>query len=163
MSYPFSLLGGYITHISLTGTLSEPQTYQKSHQNNLIFLATFIGKEGNSPLQNCLYQFLCSCPTLSASWEGTSPICNPTGLHQSPKSNKNTTKVTTFYLVTTFIGNQSPKCIMRSAVPLPCFFDVVKCKRVAGQRPQQRMKPCNRCCIIFGNKYWPITASPQLA
>ena len=26
---------------------------------------------------------------------------------------------------------------MRSAVPLPCFFDVIKSQKVAGQRPQQ--------------------------
>ena len=32
--------------------------------------------------------------------------------------------------------NKSPKGIMRSAGPLPCFFDVVKSKRVAGQRPR---------------------------
>ena len=32
-------------------------------------------------------------------------------------------------------SNQSPKGIMRSAVPLPCFFDVVKTQKVAGQRP----------------------------
>ena len=38
--------------------------------------------------------------------------------------------------------NQSPKGIMRSAVPLPCFFDVVKSQRVAGQRPRQGTKSC---------------------
>ena len=27
--------------------------------------------------------------------------------------------------------NQSPKCIMRSAVPLPCFFDIIKSQKVA--------------------------------
>ena len=31
---------------------------------------------------------------------------------------------------------------MRSAVPLPCFFDVVKSQRVAGQRPRQGTKSC---------------------
>ena len=31
---------------------------------------------------------------------------------------------------------------MRSAVPLPCFFDVVKSHRVAGQRPRQGTKSC---------------------
>ena len=30
------------------------------------------------------------------------------------------------------LKNQSPKGIMRSAVPLPCFFDVVKSHRIAG-------------------------------
>ena len=40
------------------------------------------------------------------------------------------------------IFNQSPKGIMRSAVPLPCFFDVVKSQKVAGQRPQQGTKSC---------------------
>ena len=38
--------------------------------------------------------------------------------------------------------NQSPKGIMRSAVPLRCFIDVVKSQRVAGQRPQQVTKFC---------------------
>ena len=38
--------------------------------------------------------------------------------------------------------NQSPKGIMRSAVPLPCFFDVVKSQKVAGQWPQQGRKSC---------------------
>ena len=38
--------------------------------------------------------------------------------------------------------NKTPKGIMRSAVPLPCFFDVVKLHRVAGQRPQQGTKSC---------------------
>ena len=32
--------------------------------------------------------------------------------------------------------NQLQKGIMRSAVPLPRFFDVVKSQKVAGQRPQ---------------------------
>ena len=40
------------------------------------------------------------------------------------------------------MDNQSPKGIMRSAVPLPCFFDVLKTQRVAGQRPQQGKKSC---------------------
>ena len=31
--------------------------------------------------------------------------------------------------------NKTPKGIMRSAVPLPCFFDVLKSQGVAGQRP----------------------------
>ena len=31
---------------------------------------------------------------------------------------------------------------MRSAVPLPCFFDVVKSQGVAGQRPRQGTKSC---------------------
>ena len=31
---------------------------------------------------------------------------------------------------------------MRSAVPLPCFFDVEKSRGVAGQRPQQGTKSC---------------------
>ena len=38
--------------------------------------------------------------------------------------------------------NQSPKGIMRLAVPLPCFFDVIKRQRLAGQRPQQGTKSC---------------------
>ena len=41
-----------------------------------------------------------------------------------------------------FTYNQSPKGIMRSAVPLPCFFDVEKSQRVAGQRPRQGTKSC---------------------
>ena len=38
--------------------------------------------------------------------------------------------------------NKTPKGIMRSAVPLPCLFDVVKSQNVAGQRPQQGTKSC---------------------
>ena len=38
--------------------------------------------------------------------------------------------------------NQSPRGIMRSAVPLPCFFDVVKSQKVAGQQPRQGTKSC---------------------
>ena len=38
--------------------------------------------------------------------------------------------------------NQSPKGIMRSAVPLPCFSDVVKSQRVVGQRLRQGTKSC---------------------
>ena len=38
--------------------------------------------------------------------------------------------------------NKMPKGIMRSAVPLPCFFDVVKSQGVAGQRPRQGTKSC---------------------
>ena len=38
--------------------------------------------------------------------------------------------------------NKTPKGIMRSAVPLPCFFDVVKSQTVAGQRPRQGTKSC---------------------
>ena len=44
--------------------------------------------------------------------------------------------------------NQSPKGIMRSAVPLPCFFDVEKSQRVAGQRHQEGTKSCrNSVCL----------------
>ena len=39
-------------------------------------------------------------------------------------------------------NNQLPKGIMRSAVPLPCVFDVVNSQRVARQRPQQGTKSC---------------------
>ena len=35
-----------------------------------------------------------------------------------------------------------PKGIMGSAVPLPCFFDVVKSQRVAGKWPQLGTKSC---------------------
>ena len=38
--------------------------------------------------------------------------------------------------------NKTPKGIMRSAVPLPCLFDVVKCQRVEGQWPRQGTKSC---------------------
>ena len=38
--------------------------------------------------------------------------------------------------------NKTPKGIMRSAVPLPCLFDVVKSQNVAGQRPRQGTKSC---------------------
>ena len=38
--------------------------------------------------------------------------------------------------------NQLPKGIMRSAVPLPCFIDVIKSQRVAGQQPRQGTKSC---------------------
>ena len=41
-----------------------------------------------------------------------------------------------------FIENKTPKGIMRSAVPLPCLFDVVKSQNVAGQRPRQGTKSC---------------------
>ena len=42
----------------------------------------------------------------------------------------------------TSVYNLSPKGIMRSAVPLPCFFEVTKSQKVAGQRPQQGTKSC---------------------
>ena len=35
---------------------------------------------------------------------------------------------------------QLPKGIMRSAVPLPCFFDVVKSQKVAGEKGKTRSK-----------------------
>ena len=38
--------------------------------------------------------------------------------------------------------NQSPKGIIWSAVPLPCFFVVMKSQRVAGQRPREGTKSC---------------------
>ena len=38
--------------------------------------------------------------------------------------------------------NQSPTGIMRSAVPLPYLFDVVKSQKVAGQQPQQGTRSC---------------------
>ena len=38
--------------------------------------------------------------------------------------------------------NQSPKGIIWSAVPLPCFFAVLKSQRVAGQRPREGTKSC---------------------
>ena len=41
-----------------------------------------------------------------------------------------------------FVVFMIPKGIMRSAVPLPCFFDVVKSQKVAGQRPRQETKTC---------------------
>ena len=38
--------------------------------------------------------------------------------------------------------NQSPKGIMRSLVPLSCFFDAVKSLKLAGQQPPQGMESC---------------------
>ena len=68
MFYSVSLLRGYITHLSPRGTLSEPQSTKNTTKVTTFYLVgTFIGKEGNSPLQNCIYQVLCSRPTLSAS------------------------------------------------------------------------------------------------
>ena len=49
--------------------------------------------------------------------------------------------------------NQSPKGIMRSAVPLPCFFDVMKSHRVAGQRPRPEGEGMSRICLKFDCKW----------
>ena len=40
------------------------------------------------------------------------------------------------------IENQLPKGIMRSAVSLPCFFEVLKSQKVAGHQSQQGTKSC---------------------
>ena len=40
------------------------------------------------------------------------------------------------------LTNKTPKGIMRSAVPLPCFFNDVKSQGVTGQRPRQGTKSC---------------------
>ena len=40
----------------------------------------------------------------------------------------------TIYIRIREVHNQSPKGIIWSAVLLPCFFDVLKLQRVAGQR-----------------------------
>ena len=55
------------------------------------------------------------------------------------------------------VNNQSPKGIMRSAVPFPCFFDIVKSQRLAGQRPQQGTKPCR----MGGNSVRPSIHHPS--
>ena len=72
----------------------------------LIDRITSISKEGYSPLKNRIYHILRSHPTLSACWGGTSPICHPTGPHQSHKHTKNTTEVTRFSLVVFFLGKE---------------------------------------------------------
>ena len=54
--------------------------------------------------------------------------------------------------------DKTPKGIMRSAVPLPCPFDVVKLPRVAGQRPQQGTKSCR----MGRNSVHPYVHPPHL-
>ena len=46
------------------------------------------------------------------------------------------------YFIAESKANHLPKDIMRSAAPLPCFFDIVKSQRIARQRPQQGTKSC---------------------
>ena len=38
--------------------------------------------------------------------------------------------------------NQSPTGLIWSAVPLPCYYNVVKSQNVAGQWPKQETKSC---------------------
>ena len=59
--------------------------------------------------------------------------------------------------------NKTPKGIMRSAVPLPCFFDVVKSQRVAGQRPRQGTKSRRRGRNSFCPPVRPSVCPPLLA
>ena len=114
---------------------------------------TFIGKEGNSSLQNCIYRFHCSRPALSASWEDTSPICHPAGFHQSPKSTKNTTKVTTFYIVATFTGRKgnSPlqNCIYQFFCSRPTLSGGVTLPISCLARPHQSPKITTRVTIFY--------------
>ena len=60
--------------------------------------------------------------------------------------------------------NQAPKGIMRSAVPLPCYFDVLKSHKVAGQRPQQGTKFCrigrNSVCLSVHPSVHPSICHP---
>ena len=44
-------------------------------------------------------------------------------------------------------GNQLPKGIMRSAVTLPCFFDVVQSNRLAGEQPCRMGRDSNHPSI----------------
>ena len=53
--------------------------------------------------------------------------------------------------------NKTPKGIMRSAVPLPCFFDAVESHRVAGQRPRQGTKSCR-----MGRNSVRLSARPSI-
>ena len=65
---PCQPLGGYITHLSARGTPKSPKSTKNITKVTTFYLvATFIGKERNSLFQNCMYQFLCSHSTLSAS------------------------------------------------------------------------------------------------
>ena len=61
--------------------------------------------------------------------------------------------------------NLSPKGIIRSAVPLPCFFDVIKPHRVAGQRIQQGTQSCRMgrnsvCPSVHPSIYPPVHPPP---
>ena len=72
---PVSLLGWYVTHLSPHGPQSEPKSAKNLVKvTRFCVVVFFIGTEGNSPLKNCIHHILWICPTLSASWGGTSPI-----------------------------------------------------------------------------------------
>ena len=53
--------------------------------------------------------------------------------------------------------NQLPKGIMRSLVPLPCLFDIVKSQKLAGQEPRQGTKFCR-----MGKNSVPMSICPSI-
>ena len=56
------------------------------------------------PLANCQYQIFSATPTLLPSLDGTSPLRNPTGPHQRPKSTQRTPAIARFPLVDYLVG-----------------------------------------------------------
>ena len=107
MSYPFTLLGWRITHLSPQGPPQSPKAAKNTTEITTFGLAVFfVGKEGNSHLKTIKCQVFLICPTPSPSWGGASPIRHPRGPPQSPKATKNTTQLTTFGLAVFFVGEE---------------------------------------------------------
>ena len=112
--HPLAPLFPHSTRFRSTSPICHPTGPHQSHKytknttkvNRFSLVLFFLGKEGYSPLKNRIYHILGSHPTLSACWGGTSPICHPTGPHQSHKYTKNTTEVTRFSLVLYFLGKE---------------------------------------------------------
>ena len=98
-SYLFPLLGWYITHPSPQGSFSEPQSDQKSHQDNKILLSRPFHRERGEQLPGIYHLLRLSdlpYPVSLLGWYITQP--SPQGPPQSSKPTKNATKITRSHL-----------------------------------------------------------------
>ena len=88
-SYPITLFGWYIVYLS--PHKRAELTQHSTTKARFPIVDHLMAIKEKCPLANCLYQIFSATPTLLPSLDGTSPLRNPTGPHQRPKSTQRTT------------------------------------------------------------------------
>ena len=88
-----------------TDPLQSPESTQCTTAIAIFLIVDHLmGILEKRPLANCQYQIFSATPTLLPSLDGTSPLRNPTGPHQRPKSTQCTPAIARFPLVDYLVG-----------------------------------------------------------
>ena len=134
-TYPVSLFGGKSPFFHPTGPHQSPNLPKIPFKfTNIAQLSFLKVKRGPTPLKIAYITSSVPCKPL---WVVRQPSVTPWASIRALIGKKFHQSYQILYscIFHRYRGNKTPKGIMRSTVPLPCFFNVVKSQRVAGKKP----------------------------